>query len=196
MKPILCLVAVGDKYTTYISPSTKEFLEKEYRICLLTDNKSLNGFFDIEIYDKAEFTYFSKLNFPIEMALKHGCGVFYCDVNKLHELNELNVWYSNRFTYLREWPIATYFREMENEPYWSQLVSYWNDIYYDYGDLTTIEEHVYYFPYTLELKCLLLTLREVQPIFEQMSRENITPYNGIGNGEGLALAYAIDICKI
>ena len=86
MKPILCLVAVGEEYNKYI-PSSIEKLLKKYDLCILTDRPiRLFGVLDQEIYLETIFTYFAKLTFSIRMALKHKRGVYYCDINKLHEL--------------------------------------------------------------------------------------------------------------
>jgi hypothetical protein len=94
----------------YISPSVRKILEKKFRICLLTDDKSQNGFFDIEIYTSKVFTYFAKLTFSIEMAIKHQHGVYYCDVDKLDELNSLRGFDKDTFTYTNHWPGVPYFK--------------------------------------------------------------------------------------
>ena len=81
IKPILCLVAVGDKYTPYIPSSIKKLLKK-YNLCILTSIPlPLYGVLDQEIYTSKIFTYFAKLTFCIRMALKHKQGVYYCDIN-------------------------------------------------------------------------------------------------------------------
>ena len=102
MKPILCLVAVGEEYNKYI-PSSIEKLSKKYDLCILTDRPiRLFGVLDQEIYLETIFTYFAKLTFSIRMALKHKRGVYYCDINKLHELDNLDVTDKYKFTYIQK----------------------------------------------------------------------------------------------
>jgi|MEHZ01.3.fsa_nt_MEHZ010941288.1_1 hypothetical protein len=198
MKPILCLVAIGSQYTMYISPSVRKILEKKFRICLLTDDKSQNGFFDIEIYTSKVFTYFAKLTFSIEMAIKHQHGVYYCDVDKLDELNSLRGFDKDTFTYTNHWPGVPYFKQLEKENYWRRAVWFWIAKGYNYNFTQPIEEHTFYMPYHKQSNKLLDTIKEIQPIFEEMStsNDNIYSHKGIGNGEGLALSYALDVCNI
>lgn len=200
MKPLLCLICVG-KYKsldTYISIDKQKELKTMFDICLLTDNKSLSGFFDIEFYRESIFTYFAKLTFSIRMAIKHKRGVYYCDINKLHELGNLNVTDEYKFSYIREWPNYTYFKQMENEMYWRKLVWFWLMKGYEYNFTKTIEEHAFFMPYHRQSKKLLHTIEEIKPIFEYISITNKNDYEskGIGNGEGLALSYALDVCNI
>jgi len=156
----------------------------------------LYGVLDQEIYTSKIFTYFAKLTFCIRMALKHKKGVYYCDINKLEELDNLSAKYDGAFSYLRQWPIAKYFHEMEHVQYWRKLIWFWIDRKYDYKQLTTIEEHAFYLPYSDKLNKLEYVVEEIKPIFEYTSLTNENPYNAIGNGEGLALSYALDVCNI
>ena len=196
IKPILCLIAVGDKYTPYIPLSIKKLLKK-YDLCILTSiSLPLYGVLDQEIYTSKIFTYFAKLTFCIRMALKHKKGVYYCDINRLEELDKLSVNNDGAFYYLRHWPIAKYFHEMEHVQYWRKLIWFWIDRKYDYKRLTTIEEHAFYLPYSDKLNKLEYVVEEIKPIFEYTSLTNENPYKAIGNGEGLALSYALDVCNI
>ena len=196
IKPILCLVACGDKYTPYISPSIEKLSEK-YDLCLLTNKKNrLYGVLDQEIYTSKIFSYFDKLLFSVLMALKHKNGVYYCDINKLDELDNLSVDDDRKFHYIRPWPVADYFYEMKYEDYWYYLVDFWKSKSYDYNNVPTIEEHAFYLPYTNKLDQLLYVLEEIKPVFEYTSLSNKHPYKGIGNGEGLALSYALDVVGI
>lgn len=196
IKPILCLVACGDKYTPYISLSIEK-LFKKYDLCVLTSSPlRLNYVLDQEIFTSKIFTYFAKLTFCIRMALKYKQGVYYCDINKLDELDNLSAKYDGAFYYLRHWPVAKYFHEMEHVQYWRKLIWFWIDRKYDYKQLTTIEEHAFYLPYSDKLNKLEYVVEEIKPIFEYTSLTNENPYNAIGNGEGLALSYALDVCDI
>ena len=200
MKPILCLVAVGEEYNKYI-PSSIEKLSKKYDLCILTDRPiRLFGVLDQEIYLETIFTYFAKLTFSIRMALKHKRGVYYCDINKLHELDNLDVTDEYQFKYIREWTngdqSAVYFSQIQDAPYWRKLVWYWLAEDYDYNSTKLIEEHAFYMPYHKQSKKLLYTIEKIKPIFEYISITNKTPYKGIGNGEGLALSYALDVCNM
>jgi len=196
IKPILCLVACGDKYTPYISSSIEKLSEK-YDLCLLTNKKNrLYGVLDQEIYTSKIFTYFAKLTFCIRMALKHKQGVYYCDINKLDELDNLSAKHDGAFYYLRHWPGVKYFYELEHENYWRKIIWFWMDRGYDYSGLTTIEEHAFYLPYSDKLDKLEYVVEEIKPIFEYTSLTNDNIYKAIGNGEGLALSYALDVCDI
>jgi len=196
IKPILCLVACGDNYTPYISSSIEK-LSKKYNLCILTNiSLPLYGVLNHEIYTSKIFTYFAKITFCIRMALKYKQGVYYCDINKLDELDNLSAKHDGVFYYLRHWPIAKYFHEMEHIHYWRKLIWFWMDRGYDYNELTTIEEHAFYLPYSDKLNKLEYVVEEIKPIFEFTSLTNDNPYNAIGNGEGLALSYALDVCNI
>jgi hypothetical protein len=53
-------------------------------------------------------------------------------------------------------------------------------------------EYLIYFPYTTNISDILYDLERVKPIFEYQSILNKTYYYpGIGNGEGVALAYTL-----
>ena len=193
MKPILCLVAVGEEYNKYISSSVEKLSEK-YDLCILTDRPiRLFGVLDQEIYQEKIFTYFAKILFLARMVLKYQRGAYYCDINKLEELDKVKVSNKNRFYYIRNWPIAKYFQEMEKESYWRKLVWFWTEKGYDYTELQTIEEHAFYLPYNQKINDFIYTIEEIKPVFEYISTINNHPYKGIGNGEGLALSYALDI---
>ena len=196
MKPLLCLVAVGSVYNKYILSSIEK-LSKKYDLCILTDsNIRIYGAFDVEIYKEKIFTYFAKLTFTTRMAIKHKRGAIYCDINKLHELDNLVVTDKYKFTYLREWPKLIYFQQMEDEMYWRKLVWFWLNKGYEYKQLKTIEEHCFYMPYHRQSDILLYKIEEIKPIFEYISTMEKHPYNGIGNGEGLALSYALDVVGV
>ena len=132
------------------------------------------------------------------MALKHKRGAYYCDINKLYELANIDVTDKYKFTYIREWPKLTYFSQMENEMYWRKLVWFWIERGYDYKQLKTIEEHCFYMPFHKQNEKLLHTIEEIKPVFEYLSitHENKYSDRGIGNGEGLALSYALDVCNM
>jgi len=213
MKPLLCLVCVGryglgsnNSISKYIPVDKQKELEEIFDICVLTDDGSLkkrnlisnSGFFDVEIYTSKIFSYFAKLTFSIRMALKHKRGAYYCDINKLYELANIDVTDKYKFTYIREWPKLTYFSQMENEIYWRKLVWFWIERGYDYKQLKTIEEHCFYMPFHKQNEKLLHTIEEIKPVFEYLSitHENKYSDRGIGNGEGLALSYALDVCNM
>ena len=144
MKPILCLVAVGEEYNKYI-PSSIEKLSEKYDLCILTDRPiRLFGILDQEIYQETIFTYFAKLTFSVRMALKHKQGVYYCDINRLEELDKLSVTDEYQFKYIREWTngdkSAVYFSQIQDAPYWRKLVWYWLAEDYDYSSTKLIED--------------------------------------------------------
>ena len=203
-KPLLCLIAVGGDYYTYISPSILKILSKIFDVCILTDDENIHKYkdknlcFDIEIYQEKIFTYFAKLLFPARMAKKHKRGAYYCDVNKLKNLETFRIKEGDeyKFTYISHWPIATFFKEMEEAKYWRKVLWFWVIKGYDYQFLKTIEEHTYYIPYHRNIDKFLYTVEEIKPIFEYTSIMNENPYSGVGNGEGLALAYALDNSNI
>lgn len=202
MKPLLCLVCVGvygymsnNSISKYIPIDKQKELEKMFDICLLTDDETITGLFDVEFYREKIFTYFAKLTFTIRMAIKHQRGAYYCDIDKLHELANLDVTDKYKFSYIREWPKLTYFKQMEDEVYWEKLVTYWRSKGYDYSLTKTIEEHAFYMPFHFKSKNLLYLIEEIKPVFEYISitEENAHSHKGIGKGEGLALSYALDI---
>ncbi len=213
MKPLLCLVCVGvygyrsnNSISKYIPIDKQNELEEIFDICVLTDDESIktrnllsnSGFFDVEIYTSKIFSYFAKLTFTIRMAIKHQRGAYYCDIDKLHELANLDVTDKYKFSYIREWPKLTYFKQMEDEVYWEKLVTYWRSKGYDYSLTKTIEEHAFYMPFHFKSKNLLHLIEEIKPVFEYISitEENAHSHKGIGKGEGLALSYALDVCNM
>ena len=78
--------------------------------------------------------------------------------------------------------------------YWRKLVWFWIENGFEYKQLKTIEEHCFYMPYHKQSEKLLYKIEHIKPIFEYISMTNKNPYSGIGNGEGLALSYALDVC--
>lgn len=202
MKDKLYIIAVDFHYHKHLNTDILSRLSKRFDIILCTNNPGYRrefadyGVFWDAPYNKSVFSYFDKLLLPLKYSIENKTGVYYCDVNKLHEIDNLVAKDPYSFYYKDHWPIATYFMEMKDAEYWQPLIKYFNHIDYDYSNLKTIEEHAYYIPYHRNSNRLLHTLEWVKPVFEYISCINHTPYVGIGNGEGLALSYALDKCNI
>ena len=92
--------------------------------------------------------------------------------------------------YLQKWPNSEYLDFFDNS-YFAVLIEYFESIKFDYHKLPCLVEQVFYIPYFPQLKKTLNDIEHIKPILEYISVLNNFPYPGIGNGEGIALAYGI-----
>lgn len=201
-KQILTLISVGEKYTNLCKPHIHHFLNNDWDVIVLTDTP--NEFEDCITYEYPNkiFSYFDKLLFPLRISQKEQRGVLFIDADELHKFTHLatenfrNVedfivfeywlWFHNQSLYVWD-TFITHF-----DGYFNTIKDYWNRIGYDYSNLKTIWEGLYYYPNSDKTNELLMDIESIKPIFEYMSIIGNHPYPGIGNGEGLALSYCLE----
>ena len=201
-KQILTLISVGKKYTDACLPHIQSFLDNDWDVRVLTDTPiQFNGCTTYE-YPNKVFSYFDKLLFPLRISEKEKKGILFIDADELHKFTHLAkndfrsnrdfivfeywLWFNNQSLYVWD-KFTTHF-----DGYFNTIKSYWDSIGYDYSNLTTMWEGIYYYPHSDKTNELLKDIELIKPVFEYMSLIGKFPYSGIGNGEGLALSYCLD----
>ena len=186
---IISLVAVGKHHRNKINDALELF--KSFNVCLLSDLER-NDVFYFEKYEKKKFSYFDKLYFSLEMVNKFNEDVFYIDITKINEVN-LNFPKDVPFYYKSHWPHGDTFADYIKYNYFKPLLDKWNNV--DYLNLPAIRETELFFNKDLDVEPIIEKLKEIQPIFREMSLNNPT-YPGYDNAEGIALSYALKSLNI
>jgi hypothetical protein len=192
---ILSLIAVGEKYVKNCEPYIANFIDNGWEVNILTDSPEYFKLGTIEYYDHKIFSYFHKLLYPLKLAEKHKDDIVYVDADWIQNLDlgfPRTFTKSNDFLYYGNWPYGKTFSSYKNDPYFDILIKYWDKIEYNYQNLTTILEWIYHLPYNDNIGQIIKDIESIKPVFEYTSLTTDTGYSGIGNGEGLALSYALD----
>jgi hypothetical protein len=196
---ILVLVLVGDEYIEEAKPHINRYIEKGWKIEVLTDQpQKFKNFLNIElhIYNRKIFSYFEKILFPLQIIKKYGDGVLYIDSSILQLIPDsfLETFEPRQdFLYYNTWPNGKRFENIENDPYFENLIKFFKyENFNNYGELLNILEWIYYIPYNKnKINDLIYDTERIKPIFEYTSIFYKTKFNGIGNGEGLGLSYIL-----
>lgn len=197
----LAIVSVGEEYCKMCEPHI-ERLTKNFQIEILTDNVKLFGEVKKYYYPYKIFSYFDKILFPLKLVEKYKENVLYVDVKWLGDINDEFLLSFNKnddeFLYSDHWGM---FKEDHWEK-WTNFLDfkfdYFNPLYEYLGpvDFETIWENIIYIPYNNKISDLIYEIEKLKPVMEYMSVIGNHKYKdkGIGNGEGLALSYALNKC--
>ena len=194
---ILSLTAVGEKYIKNCLPFIPEFIDNQWDVHVLTNQPDYFPECEVEKYKNKIFSYFDKLLFALRLVEKYEEGVLYIDADWIHNISPdfpKTFKGSEDVLYFGNWPNGDTFNDYKNDPYFINLINYWNkNSPIVYNDLPTILEWILYIPYTEKISSIIYDIEHIKPVFEYNSVTIDTGYPGIGNGEGLALSYAL--CK-
>ena len=196
---ILSLVAVGEKYVEHCKPFISNFINGGWEVHVLTDQPHRFDGCKTETYHKKIFSYFDKLLFTLRLSEEHHEDVLYIDADWIHNISvdfPQNFKKSKNVLYYTSWPNGDTFENYKNDPYFSNLINYWDKNNFTYSNLKTIMEWIIYIPHSDKIGDLIYDIEHIKPIFEYNSVITDTGYSGIGNGEGMALSYALNKNKI
>ena len=205
----LALVAVGEYTNDFItSIETIEKFNKVFdTVYVLTDNveklqnytsnTKLTYFFTF--YNKDTFNYFDKLYFSLNLVLNTQKDTVYCDIRMINSLYDYNL--NNNFEgiiYPREWGsnssnanmLRGFGCEAFEEGYWDEFIVHIEKNGIKPESVPTIFEQTLLFNYDENYDQVISYLESVEDLFVGYSNSKENKYTAVGNGEGLALAYA------
>jgi hypothetical protein len=193
---ILVIVAVGKKYVHKVTPHLLKFIRNGWDVRILTDEPYLFPNLKTYKYPNKVFSYIDKLLFPLRLVEETRESVMYIDADCIDFVSNefiLNFEPTKEVLYFGNWPEGKYFSDTDLK-YFEPLISYFKKNGFDYTTLPLMIEYLHYFPYVDNVSDVIYDLERVKPIFEYQSIIKKTYYYpGIGNGEGVALAYTL--CK-
>jgi hypothetical protein len=191
---ILAIVAVGEKYRYKVKPHLPKFIQNGWDIRILTDDPHSFPNLKTYKYPNKVFSYIDKLLFPLRLVEELKESVMYIDADCLDFISDelvQNFKPTNEVLYYGNWPEGKYFSDTDLE-YFEPLVTHFKKIGFDYNKLPLMIEYLHYFPYVDNVSDVIYDLERLKPIFEYQSIIKKTYYYpGIGNGEGVALAYTL-----
>ena len=205
----LAIVAVGDCKMEFVyGLSVIENFSNTFKVVhVLTDDiESLQNYtsntkltYIFSPYVKEEFNYFDKLYFSLNLSLSTQKDIVYCDVKTLHRLHDYD--FNNNLPgiiYPREWGYnsknANMLRgfgcEAFEEGYWDEFIVHIEKNGIKPHTVPTIFEQTLLFNYHKNYDQVISYLESVEDMFIGYSKSKESKYTAVGNGEGLALAYA------
>ena len=196
---ILSIVAVGEKYIKNCIPFIPEFIDNQWVVHVLTDQPDFFNECEVELYENKIFSYFDKLLFTLRLSEKYKEDVLYIDADWIHNISPgfpKEFQKNDSVLYYGSWPNGDLFLDYKNDPYFNNLIRYWEKQQFIYDDLKTMLEWMFFIPYSENLSNIIYDIEHIKPVFEYNSVMVDTGYPGIGNGEGLALSYALHKNKI
>ena len=150
-------------------------------------------------YQKDKFNYFDKLYFSLNLSLVTKKSTIYCDAGAINRLND---YYLNNespgIVYPREWGsnssnanmLRGFGCDAFEEGYWDEFIVYLEKHGVKPESVPTIFEQTLLFNYNENYDQVISYLESVEDLFVGYSNSKRSKYTAVGNGEGLALAYA------
>ncbi len=191
---ILSLVAVGEKYIKNCLPFIPEFIDNQWDVHVLTNQPIYFHECEVEFYKNKIFSYFDKLLFTLRLSEKYKEDVLYIDSDWIHNISPhfpKEFKGGNSVLFYGNWPNGDLFMDYKDDPYFINIINYWNKNSFDFSKLQTMLEWMFFIPYNNNISNVIYDIEHIKPVFEYNSVTIDTGYIGIGNGEGLALSYAL-----
>jgi hypothetical protein len=191
---ILSVVGIGNSYREKIKENIGRFIKKGWEVHILTDKPNDFIGFNTKEYNEPIFSYIDKLIFALELSKTFMKNVVYIDATWLGNLSDDFVEKfegEEDFLYKSTWNNGDYLSNYLDSGYWSIFKKFIDKTPIKCENILAIEERILYFPYHEKTQNIIDTIKELKPIFEEMSKTQKTKYYpNIGNGEGVALGYA------
>ena len=205
----LAIVAVGDYAMEFIyGLSVIENLGSHFNtVNVLTDKvETLQNYtggtkltYIFTPYQKEQFNYFDKLYFSLNLSLVTKKDTVYCDAGMLNRLNDYDFNNDNPgVVYPREWGnnssnanmLRGFGCDAFEEGYWDEFIVYLEKNGIKPDSVPTIFEQTLLFNYDENYDQVISYLESIEDLFIGYSNSKESKYTAVGNGEGLALAYA------
>ena len=205
----LALVAVGD-YNDILANNIELIEKLDDKIdCvyILTDNieflqqrtKGTKHTYFFNEYVRKEFNYFDKLYYTLNVYFNTNVNTLYCDVGMLSRLDDYDL-NNNKpgIVYPREWGVnsknANLLRgfgcDAFEEGYWDEFVVHIEKSGIRPEEVATIFEQTLLINSDPNLFSVYEHLKSIENLFVKYSTSKYNKYKFVGNGEGLALAFA------
>ncbi len=202
----LLVIAVGSKYTDLLIENYKYLLNRVEVVVYTDDKEKLTKAIptaDIRIYNEDTFRYFDKYTLTHQLTKEKRRAVLYVDVGRIDIYLK-----SNRFISFPKnikhmytdsnWggvPNASLLSDFKvswlEDGYFNNIIEHFNNNRVNPKDITPLLERIFIIPYTSTVDKVIIELEKLRELFENNSKSKINTYTGVGNGEGLALGYAL-----
>jgi hypothetical protein len=214
----IALISVGSDYNGVpyyihcVDKIKQLILEFNFDVRVLTDtpNEFENIGCTIYPYHNKIFNYFDKFFFSFSLIKELNRSVTYIDCDYIDYLLKIekyrNLFSEEKVLYLtywsvkisKEWISYQYFKDFVNDKWSTPIVEFLEYEKYDFLNLETIHERLFYFPFGLDYEKIQYTLEKIKPIFDYTSIYNKKASKDLlyGHGEGLALSYSLDVNNI
>lgn len=145
------------------------------------------------------FNYFDKLYTTLNLSEEFNKPVVYSDIRSLHTIKNYNYNVSTPGVYYpRVWGgdaanadmLRTFTGEAFEDRYWLEFLEYLNTKNIEAKLIPTLFEQTLLITPSIDIKKIITYLKEIEKLFISLSITKKHKYQGIGNGEGLALGYA------
>jgi len=207
MKNNLVLIAKGTKYVNKLITDA-HLIGDHLDVTIFTDEVDrVSKFFkqaSIRKYEQHVFRYFDKFKLTYEVLLEKQQPVMYLDAKRIKSIcgdaTDLTYFDSskiNHFYTQGNWakPNALALRGWRSryvaDHYFDNILDAIEGDGIDLKDVSVILERVFVMPVNKNTPRVMEALESVRWLFEQNSKNKENVYSGIGNGEGLALGYAL-----
>jgi len=204
MKQTILLIAFGKRYVDTLIEN-HGLIPSNYNLIVYTNDvdvikKTLKNA-DVREYKRNLFRYFDKISLTYKLSVEKKKSILYIDVGRLKEVPN-KVWKMdlNKVTdihYLGNWgniksanDLINHESEYFENGYWDNILSVFSTEF-DLKLIPTILERIFILPYNKKMKKFIDSFEKLRPMFEHNSLTKSNVYNGIGNGEGLAMGYSI-----
>jgi len=204
MNPNILLIAFGKKYIDILLEDYK-LIPKNYNLVIYTDDtdtvKTELPSADVREYKRNLFRYFDKISLTHKLTEEKKKSILYIDVGRLKEVPNL-IWKIDLDTvtnihYMGHWgdiksanDLVNHKSEYFADTYWDNILSIFKSNY-DLSLIPTILERIFILPHNKKMKDFITMFEKLRPLFEHTSLTKDNVYNGIGNGEGLAMGYSV-----
>ena len=199
------LIASGKKYREILF-NDYHLIKDQANIVVYTDNvddiKSKINSIDVRQYTHQTFRYFDKYVLTHLLTKEINAPVLYVDVGRLDYLKSTNYLFFNSASINKvytnsNWGGIANASELKNhkseyyeENYWDNILEFITKQGINLKNVIPLLERLFIFPYSSITDKVIHELENIRPLFENNSKFKENVYNGIGNGEGLALGYA------
>jgi hypothetical protein len=202
----LLVIAVGSKYTDLLINNYKYLLNRVEVVVYTDDKEKLNKAIptaDIRVYKESTFRYFDKYTLTHRLTKEKRSAVLYVDVGRISTYLKSNqfIFFPKDTEYMytdSNWggiSNASFLSKFKvpylEDGYFNNILEYFKDNKIDPKDIVPLLERIFIIPFNKTVDKVIIELEKVRELFENNSRTKSNAYTGVGNGEGLALGYAL-----
>ena len=202
----ILIIAKGSKYVEILSKDYR-LLEGRNNVTVYTDKvedlKKITSFTDIREYKPPTFRYFDKYYLTYLLTKEKKAPVLYIDVGRLNvdfyrtlfnfKSEDINDIYTNS-----SWDGIESAKQLYNQKspyleagYFNNILDYFESEKINLSSVVPLLERVFIFPFNNSIDIVIEELEKLRKLFESNSINKKNVYSGVGNGEGLALGYAL-----
>jgi len=207
----LHFIAKGTSYVNYLIED-REYIGDKFDIVIHTDEPDrIKKFYknaDIRKYEQHVFRYFDKYTLTYKLVQEKKKPVMYIDAGRIRSIFSTDLPHFDEKKIYKIYTNSNWggiknaasLKNMKStyyeDGYWDNILDYFEQQGLSLDKITPLLERVFVFPVNYELPLVIDKLESVRQLFEHNSKHKKHVYKGIGNGEGLALGYALAMCKI